>query len=88
MKTNLNSGSSLFKKSKITVRSIEETEMEKAVNKDYTDVDDLIERVNAAIESRNEDEVKWLQLELQMRTMIFMKIIDWKMWEIYNKFVK
>lgn len=87
MKTDLNNGSSLFKKSKVVVHKIDQ-DIEKAANEDYTDVDDLLDRVQEAIAKRDEESLRWLQLEVQTRTMVFLKIIDWKMWEIYNKFVR
>ena len=87
MKTDLNSRSSLFKKSKVVVHKIDQ-DIEKAANEDYTDVDDLLDRVQEAIAKRDEESLRWLQLEVQTRTMVFLKIIDWKMWEIYNKFVR
>lgn len=89
MKTDLNPESSnLFRKSRVVIRPIEDTELEKSANQDYTDIDELIGRVTAAIKSKNEDELRWLQLEVQLHTMIFLKMIDWKMWEIHKKFVK
>lgn len=50
--------------------------------------DDLLERVQLAIEKKDEDQLKWLQLELQVRSTLFLEKIDWKLWEIYAKYVK
>jgi hypothetical protein len=50
--------------------------------------DDLIERVQLAIENKNEEQLKWLQLELQVRSTLLLEKIDWKLWEIYAKYVR
>lgn len=89
MRTDLNhDASSLFKKSRTVVDQIESKEIEKSANTDYTDIDELIERANKAIADRDEDQLRWLQFEIHARTLIFLKMIDWKMWEVYNKFIR
>lgn len=89
MKTDLNQeGSSLFRKSKKVLQQVQNSEIERSANGDYTDIDDLVDRTMDAIKNRKEEDLPYLQVELQMWTLVFLKMIDWKMWEIHNKFVK
>ncbi len=89
MKTDLNSSANLFKKTQtFESRKAGPGTIEKPARDNYMDLDELIARINLAIEERNTDEVVWLNLEIQTRTLIMLRMIDWKMWEIYNKFVR
>lgn len=89
MKTELNSGSTLFKKSmNLAGQAPGPSKIEKSTKDDWMDLDELVDRINLAIEEKDVDSLPWLQLEIQTRSLVMLRMIDWKMWEIYNKFVK
>jgi len=89
MKTDLNSGSTLFKKSRNPAgQAPGPATIEKSTKDETMVLDELVDRINLAIEEKDVDALPWLQLEIQTRSLIMLRMIDWKMWEIYNKFVK
>lgn len=88
MKTDLTGQSSLFRKSQSLNLSRNTCPTDEAPDKsDYTDIDDLVSKISLAIANRDVEQLPWLQLELQTRSLIMLNMIDWKMWEIYSKFV-
>lgn len=60
----------------------------KSVSESNIDLENLLYRMNMAIDKNDEAALPWLQTEIQLRTYMMIKDIDWKLWEIYNKFVK
>jgi len=49
-------------------------------------IEQLREKVNNAIESREAKEVAIVQLEIQFAMLQYLQRLDWKLWELYNKF--
>jgi hypothetical protein len=52
--------------------------------------DEFIERlrkkVDDAIESREVKDMAMVQLEIQFAMLQYLQRLDWKLWELYNKF--
>jgi len=52
--------------------------------------DEFIERlqkkIDEAIESREAKDVAIVQLEVQFAMLQYLQRLDWKLWELYNKF--
>ena len=49
-------------------------------------IEQLREKVDNAIESREAKEVAIVQLEIQFAMLQYLQRLDWKLWELYNKF--
>ena len=49
-------------------------------------ISDLMEKVNKAAESREAKDIAIVQLEVQFAMLQYLQRIDWKLWELYNKF--
>jgi len=49
-------------------------------------IDDLRKKVDKAMESREAKEVAIVQLEVQFAMLQYLQRLDWKLWELYNKF--
>jgi len=49
-------------------------------------IDDLRKKVDKAMESREAKEVAIAQLEVQFAMLQYLQQLDWKLWELYNKF--
>jgi hypothetical protein len=62
--------------------------IEKSTRDDWSNIDELVDRIKTAIEEKDADSLPWLQLEVHTRSLIMLKMLDWKMWEIYSKFIK
>lgn len=91
MKTDLNARSSLFSKSKNNDDSLKSYQVQTqnlSASDEYLDINELVARANSAINERDAESLPWLQLEIQVKTMMYLKLIDWKMWEIHNRYVK
>jgi hypothetical protein len=90
MKTNLSSKNSMiFGQSSVTEEKFvnDELEVKQIRHETVNDIEDLIIRLNKAIDEKDEKSIPWLQLEVQARSLILLNMIDWKLWEVYNKFV-
>jgi hypothetical protein len=48
----------------------------------------LLVHVELAIAKKDPDDAIWLNMELQSKNLLMLKAIDWKLWEMYNKFVR
>ena len=73
MKTDLTGQSSLFRKSQSLNLSRNTCPTDEAPDKsDYTDIDDLVSKINLAIANRDVEQLPWLQLELQTRSLIML----------------
>ena len=48
-------------------------------------IEQLREKVDNAIESREAKEVAIVQLEIQFAMLQYLQRLDWKLWELYNK---
>jgi hypothetical protein len=59
----------------------------KSVSESNMDLENLLYRMNMAIDKNDVSALPWLQAEIQMRSFLMLKDIDWKLWEIYSKFV-
>ena len=51
-----------------------------------TFIDELQKKVDKAIESREPIDVSIAQLEIQFAMLQYLQRLDWKLWELYNKF--
>ena len=49
-------------------------------------ISDLMEKVNKAVESREANDIAIVQLEVQFAMLEHLQRMDWKLWELYNKF--
>lgn len=85
MKSDLNQGSSLFRQAKALPI---QNQVQVPPEEGRVDFESLIMRVTKAIEDKDEAALPWLQLEMQMQSLMFLRMIDWKIWEFYTKFVK
>jgi len=47
---------------------------------------DLKEKIDKAIESRESKDIAIVQLEVQFAMLQYLQRLDWKLWELYNKF--
>jgi hypothetical protein len=91
MKTDLSHKESIFgNDSPLTPKVIRTIETAKEVVEDKTlgfrdpiDLENFLGRMKSSFSDRED-----LHLELQLRTVILLENIDWKLWEIYSKFVK
>lgn len=96
MKTELQHKESIFGvDSPLTPKTIQVVETEttdtsytKSVSGSNMDADTLLYRMNMAIDKNDVSALPWLQAQIQMSSFLMLKDIDWKLWEIYNKFVK
>ena len=49
-------------------------------------MEQLQKRVDAAIDSRELKDIAAAQLEVQFAQLQYLQQMDWKLWELYNKF--
>jgi hypothetical protein len=49
-------------------------------------IEQLREKVDKAIESREAKDITIVQLEVQFAMLQYLQRLDWKLWELYNKF--
>jgi len=49
-------------------------------------IEQLREKVDKAIESREAKDIAIVQLEVQFAMLQYLQRLDWKLWELYNKF--
>jgi hypothetical protein len=49
-------------------------------------MEQLQKRVDAAIDSRELKDMAAAQLEVQFAQLQYLQQMDWKLWELYNKF--
>jgi hypothetical protein len=93
MKTDLNSRSSIFKRVKtVTNRdprmtgTIEPSSIEQRSNHVVNgEIEDLLDRVNQAITDRDQDALPWLQLEIQARSLLLLRLMDRKITKFYDQ---
>jgi hypothetical protein len=52
------------------------------------DLRKLLVTAELALASRNPEDIPWITMDLQAKTLLMLKAIDWKLWEMYNKFVR
>ena len=50
-------------------------------------IEQLREKIDKAIESREAEDITIVQLEVQFAMLQYLQRLDWKLWEFYNKFV-
>jgi len=50
------------------------------------ETEDLLDRAKTALESKDQATIAALQLEIQLAMLQYLQRIDWKLWELYNKF--
>lgn len=81
--------SPLKPKTVIKVDPIETVMKAPSNDAEITITEDFENRVNALKDSKNIDHpLSVLQLEMQLQMIKHLEAIDWKLWEIYSKFVK
>ncbi len=96
MKTDLTHKESIFgADSPLAPKVIRRTETEtkenpysKSVSESNMDLENLLYRYNMAIDKNDETALRWIQTEIQLRSMLMLKDIDWKLWTMYEKFVQ
>ena len=49
-------------------------------------IDQLQKRVDSALDSRDMTDIAAAQLEVQFAMLQYLHQMDWKLWELYNKF--
>ena len=49
-------------------------------------IEQLREKIDKAIESREAEDITIVQLEVQFAMLQYLQRLDWKLWELYNKF--
>lgn len=49
-------------------------------------IEQLREKVDKAIESREAKDITIVKLEVQFAMLQYLQRLDWKLWELYNKF--
>lgn len=89
MKNNLSTkNSSIFSQESVTQEKFinDELEVKQVRHETVSDIDDLLIRINKAIEEKDAKALPWLQLEVQSRSLVLLTMIDWKLWEVYNRF--
>ena len=93
MKTDLSSGSSIFKRVKtVTNReprmpgTIDLSSIERPSNHVVNgEIEDLLDRVNQAITEKDEAALPWLQLEIQARSLVLLRLMDRKITKFYDQ---